>query len=73
MLEMAILETQIFKTFWGSIPPDPPRKLGPRARCYPSLLKILDPPLRTPLIQTIFLSPWDFELTGSNRTGAYFR
>ena len=23
MLEMAIIETQIFKTFWGSIPQDP--------------------------------------------------
>ena len=31
MLEMAILETQIFKNFWGSMHPDPPRKLAPSA------------------------------------------
>ena len=32
MLEMAILETQIFKIFWGGgMPPDPPRKLAPLA------------------------------------------
>ena len=29
MLEMAILETQIFKILWGSMPPDTPRKLAP--------------------------------------------
>ena len=29
MLEMAILETQILKIFWGGMPPDPPRKLAP--------------------------------------------
>ena len=27
MLEMAILETQIFKPFWGEMPPDPLRKV----------------------------------------------
>ena len=27
LLQMAILETQIFKNFWGSMPPNPPRKL----------------------------------------------
>ena len=31
MLEMAILETQIFKNFWGSMLPDPLRKLAPSA------------------------------------------
>ena len=31
MLEMAILETQIFKIFIGDMPPDPPRKLAPSA------------------------------------------
>ena len=50
MLEMAILETQIFKHFCRSMPPDPPRKLGPSAFVgSPSppapLLKALDPPL----------------------------
>ena len=47
MLEMAIIETQIFKNFWGSISPDLPRKLAPSAFVVtPSLLKVLDPPLR---------------------------
>ena len=47
MLEMAIIETQIFKNFWGSISPDLPRKLAPSAFAVtPSLLKVLDPPLR---------------------------
>ena len=32
MLEMAILETQIFKHFWGSMPPDSP----PKAYAYGS-------------------------------------
>ena len=27
MLEMVILKPQIFKIFWGTMPPDPPRKL----------------------------------------------
>ena len=47
MLEMAILETQIFKNFCGSMPPDPPRKLAPSALvgAPPPLLQILDPPL----------------------------
>ena len=31
MLEMAILETQIFKNFGASMPPDPPIKLAPSA------------------------------------------
>ena len=45
MLEMAILEIQIFKTLWGSMPPDPPRKLTPSAPfCAPFLLEILDSP-----------------------------
>ena len=35
MLEMAILETHIFKTFWGNMPPDPPRKLAPLALIVP--------------------------------------
>ena len=39
MLEMAILETQIFKNFCGSMPPDPPRKLAPSA-----LVAALPPP-----------------------------
>ena len=44
MLEMAILETHIFKTFWGSMPPDPPRKLALSALVLPtSPLKVLDP------------------------------
>ena len=43
MLEMAILETHIFKTFWGSMPPDPPRKLAPLALVVPPPpLKVLD-------------------------------
>ena len=25
MQKMAILETQVFKNFWGSMPPDPPK------------------------------------------------
>ena len=37
MLEMAVLETQIFKIFWGSIPPDTPKKLAPTALAAPSL------------------------------------
>ena len=37
MLEMAILETQIFKHFWGACPQTP-------------LLKILDPPLLERLV-----------------------
>ena len=31
MLEMAILEAQIFKHFWGACPQNPPRKLAPSA------------------------------------------
>ena len=31
MLKMAIIETQIFKILWGSMPPDLPRKLAPSA------------------------------------------
>ena len=31
MLEMAILDIQIFKIFCGSMPPAPPRKLAPLA------------------------------------------
>ena len=31
MLEMAILETQIFKNVGASMPPDPPIKLAPSA------------------------------------------
>ena len=44
MLEMAILETQIFKNFGGggAFPPDPPKK----ARWCPFFLEILDPPLQ---------------------------
>ena len=46
MLEMAIIETQIFKNIWGSISPDLPRKLAPSAFVVtPSLLKVVDPPL----------------------------
>ena len=49
MLEMATLETQIFKNFWWSMPPDSPRKLAPSALelvgAPPPLLQILDPPL----------------------------
>ena len=36
----AILEPQIFKIFWGSMLPDPPRKLAPSA------LGILPPNLK---------------------------
>ena len=41
MLEMAVLETQIFKIFWGSMPPDYPIKLAPirRSWCYPPFWK----------------------------------
>ena len=41
MLEIAILETQIFKNFRGSIHPDPPRKLAP-------LALVAVPPLENP-------------------------
>ena len=40
MLEMAILETQIFKNFWGSMPPEPPRKLA-------HLAKVASPPFES--------------------------
>ena len=40
MLEMAILETQIFKIFWRGMLPDPPRKLASSA-----LLGAPPPPL----------------------------
>ena len=40
----AILEPQIFKIFWGSMLPDPPRKLAP------STLGILPPNLK--------VTPW---------------
>ena len=44
MLEMAILETHIFKTFGGCMPPDPSRKLAPLVPVVPSPpLKVLDP------------------------------
>ena len=44
MLEMAILEPHIFKTFWGNMPQDPPRKLAPSALVVsPPPLKVLDP------------------------------
>ena len=36
MLKMAVLETQTFKIFWGSMPPDPPKKLAPTALAVPS-------------------------------------
>ena len=39
MHEMAILETQIFKRFWGTMPPDPPRKLAPSALAVPLLFQ----------------------------------
>ena len=43
ILEMAILETHIFKTFWESMPPDLPRKLAPSALVLPPPpLKVLD-------------------------------
>ena len=42
MLEKAMLETQLFKNFWGSMPPEPPRKL---ALVGAPLLQVLDPPL----------------------------
>ena len=53
MLEMAILETQIFKHFWGPVggmPRDPSRKLAASAlvSAPPVPLKILDPPLFGP-------------------------
>ena len=35
MLEMAILEIQLFKIFWGGMPPDPLRKLVPSALVGP--------------------------------------
>ena len=35
MPEMAILETQIFKMFWGSCPPPQKKKLAPRALALP--------------------------------------
>ena len=35
MLEMAILEIQHFKIFWGGMPPDPLRKLVPSALVGP--------------------------------------
>ena len=38
MLEMAVLKTQIFKNFWGSMTPNPPTKLAP-------LVLIIPPPL----------------------------
>ena len=41
MLEMAILDIQIFKIFCGSMPPDPPRKLAPLA-----LVGVRPPPPR---------------------------
>ena len=44
MLEMAILETHIFKTFWGEYAPRLPRKLVPLALIVPPPpLKVLDP------------------------------
>ena len=44
MLEMAILETHIFKNFWGGHAPDPPIKLVPLALIVPPPpLKVLDP------------------------------
>ena len=46
--EMAILETQMFKNFWGSMPPDHPRKLGPSVLMMPPPpLEVLDLPLHT--------------------------
>ena len=41
MLEMAILEIQIFKNFWGSMPPHPPGKFVPSAL-------VGDPPFESP-------------------------
>ena len=44
---MAILETQMFKNLWESMPPDPPRKLAPLTFVgAPPLLEILDLPLQ---------------------------
>ena len=42
MLDMAILETQIFKHFWESMPPDPLRKSCPQCSWCP-------PPPPTPI------------------------
>ena len=42
MMEMANLETQIFKNFWGSMLTDPPRKL------MPLVLMVLHPPFESP-------------------------
>ena len=36
MLEMATLETRIFKIFWGSMTQTPPRKLAPTALVVPT-------------------------------------
>lgn len=53
MLEMTILETQIFNIFWESITPDILRTVAPTALVVPPthptppLLKILHPPLYT--------------------------
>ena len=49
MLEMAILDIQIFKIFCGSMPPDPPRKLAPLA-----LVGVRPPP---PLISKSWIRP----------------
>ena len=46
MLRIAILETRIFKIFWGNMPPGPlDSSLAPTAIVVSPLLKIVDPPL----------------------------
>ena len=58
-LEMAILQTQNFKDFWGSMPPDSPRKLAPTALVLPSPFESLGfapvppHPLKTATVQAM--------------------
>ena len=74
MLEMAILETQIFKNSCGSMPPYPSyktRAFGARGAPPPPLLKVLDLPCKSSSFRpislffsasviTLILSSWNF-------------
>ena len=84
MLEMAILKTQIFKNFWGGMPPDPLKSSCLRRSLVspPPLLKILDPPLglryiccfrveKKTLTKWVYSLHWDFVL-GKNSTRTLF-
>ena len=54
------LETQIFENVWGSMPPDLLRRLAPSALVVPPPpppLKVLDPPLFSPLTVTVAFLP----------------